>query len=83
MDLFYYYTKFVGVQPLHDAGGVKKGCNITELMQSCNYHISALLHICPLLMLVFTRMVALGILAALLEYYNSLLCGTSCDNLQK
>jgi len=52
-------------------------------MPSCNYHIRALRHIRPLLTLESTEMVALDIVAAHLDYYNSLLHGTSSDNLRK
>ena len=50
-------------------------------MLSCNYHISALWHIHLWLMLESTKMVVLSIVAACLDYCNSLLY--SSDNLRK
>jgi len=57
--------------------------HVTELVRSCNYHIRVLRHIRPLLTLESTKMVALGIVAARLDYCNSLLYGTFSDNLRK
>ena len=51
--------------------------HVTESMRSCNYHIRLLLT------LEFTKMVALGIVAARLDYCNSLVYGPSSDNLWK
>jgi len=44
--------------------------HVTELVRSCNYHIHALRHIRPLLMLEYTKMVALSIVAVCLDYCN-------------
>jgi len=57
--------------------------HVTELVQGCNYHIRALRHICPLLTLESTKVVAFGIVATCLDYCNLLLYGTSSDNLRK
>ena len=57
--------------------------HVTELVRSCNYHIRELRHIRLLLTLQSTKMVALGIVAVRLDYCNSLLYGTSSDNLRK
>jgi len=49
----------------------------------CSYHIRALWHILPLLTLESAKMVAFGIVAMRLDYCNSLLYGTSSDNIRK
>jgi len=68
------FIKLLGVK-LDPSIGMNR--HITELVRSCNYHIRALLT------LESTKMVALGIVAARLDYCNSLLYGTSSDNLRK
>jgi len=57
--------------------------HVTELVRSCYHHICAVGHIRLLLTLESTKMVALSIVAAHLGYCNSLLYGTSSDNLWK
>ena len=74
------YIKLLGVK-LDPAIIVNR--HVTELMRSCNSHIRALRHINPLLTLKSTKMVALGIVTAHLDYCNSFLYDTSSDNLRK
>ena len=57
--------------------------HVTNVVRGCNYHISALRHIRPLLDLDTAKMLAQGIVAARLEYCNSLMCGMSNRNLKR
>jgi len=51
------------------------------VVRGCNYHIRALRHIRPRLDLNSAKMIAQGIVAARLDYCNSLMCGMSTRNL--
>jgi hypothetical protein len=57
--------------------------HVTELCQSCNYHIRALQHIRPMMDESTASMIACSIVASKLDYCNSLLYGTSSHNIQR
>ena len=77
------FSNFIKLLGVKLGPSISMNCHVTELVQSCNYHIRALRHIRPLLTLESTKMVALGIVAAHLDYCNLLLYGTSSVNLRK
>ena len=54
---------------------------VSAVVRGCNYHIKALRHIRPRLDLNTAKMIAQGIVAARLDYCNSLMCGMSTRNL--
>ena len=54
---------------------------VSAVIRVCNYHIRALRHIRPRLDLNTAKMIAQGIVAAELDYCNSLICGVSSRNL--
>ena len=77
------FSNFIKLLGVKLDPSISMNCHVTDLVQSCNYHIRALRHIRPLLTLESTKMVALGIVATHLDYCSSLLYGTSSVNLWK
>ena len=57
--------------------------HVQSVSRACHYHIRALKHIRPLLTSDSAVVVACGIVGSRLDYCNSLLYGTSVDNLSR
>ena len=57
--------------------------HVQSVSRACHYHIRALKHIRPALTSDSAAMVACGIVGSRLDYCNSLLYGTSVDNLSR
>ena len=71
-------VKLLGVQ--HD-NVLSMDSHVSVVVRGCNYHIRALRHIRPRFDLNTAKMIAQGIVAALLDCCNSLMCGMSTRNL--
>jgi len=57
--------------------------HVFNVVHGCNYHTRAVRHIRPLLDLDTAKMLAQGIVAARLDYCNSLMCGMSNRNFKR
>jgi len=57
--------------------------HVSNVVHECNYHIRALRHIRPLLDLHTAKMLAQGIVAARLDYCNSLMCAEYNRNFER
>jgi hypothetical protein len=57
--------------------------HVSNIVKSSNFNIRALRHIRPMLDWTVANTVACNIVSTLLDYCNSLLCGTSAKNIQK